>query len=208
SRSGLCLWRCLYPSRSRDGHSGPADRTTIAMAERTCGEAIGSIRRDCLDHVVVFGERHLCHLLGSYQKYYIAANGLGAEVLPAGKAASSRRQPGAALARRALQGLFASDPEMVESRIRKGGRVARSNRGARPASDKSGRLRDTGITCQAPAGWLRGRNRIPRGKASCSISILPTVSGVTRPTSRPAASTTATAGADFSCSSRNASSRC
>src|SRR3981189_2228918 len=39
SRSGLCLWRCLYPSRSRDGHSGPADRTTIAMAERTCGEA-------------------------------------------------------------------------------------------------------------------------------------------------------------------------
>ena len=31
-RSGLCLWRCLYPSRSRNGHSGPADRTTIAMA--------------------------------------------------------------------------------------------------------------------------------------------------------------------------------
>ena len=70
SRSGLCLWRCLYPSRSRDGHSGPADRTTIAMAERTCGRLIGSIRRDCLDHVVVFGERHLRHLLGSYQKYY------------------------------------------------------------------------------------------------------------------------------------------
>ena len=39
SRSGLCLWRCLYPSRSRDEHSGPADGTTIAMAERTCGEA-------------------------------------------------------------------------------------------------------------------------------------------------------------------------
>jgi transposase InsO family protein len=31
---------------------------------------IGSIRRDCLDHVVVFGERHLRHLLGSYQRYY------------------------------------------------------------------------------------------------------------------------------------------
>jgi hypothetical protein len=38
-RSGhRCLWRCLYPSRSHDGHSGPADRTSIAMAERTCGE--------------------------------------------------------------------------------------------------------------------------------------------------------------------------
>lgn len=31
---------------------------------------IGSIRRDCLDHVVVLGERHLRHLLVSYQKYY------------------------------------------------------------------------------------------------------------------------------------------
>src|SRR6476660_1982783 len=31
---------------------------------------IGLIRRDCLDHVVVFGERHLRHLLNSYQKYY------------------------------------------------------------------------------------------------------------------------------------------
>jgi hypothetical protein len=31
---------------------------------------IGSIRRDCLDHVVVFGERHLRHPLESYQRYY------------------------------------------------------------------------------------------------------------------------------------------
>jgi transposase InsO family protein len=31
---------------------------------------IGSIRQDCLDHVVVFGERHLRHLLHAYQRYY------------------------------------------------------------------------------------------------------------------------------------------
>ncbi|MGH6683005.1 MAG: hypothetical protein ACRECA_03610, partial [Pseudolabrys sp.] len=31
---------------------------------------IGSIRRDCLDQVVVFGERHLRHLLRSYANYY------------------------------------------------------------------------------------------------------------------------------------------
>jgi Integrase core domain len=31
-----------------------------------CERAIGSIRRECLDHVVAFGERHLRHLLRSY----------------------------------------------------------------------------------------------------------------------------------------------
>jgi hypothetical protein len=37
-----------------------------ACAERL----IGSIRRECLDHVVVFGERHLRHVLLSYMNYY------------------------------------------------------------------------------------------------------------------------------------------
>jgi transposase InsO family protein len=30
----------------------------------------GSIRRECLDHVVVFGERHLRDILLSYMQYY------------------------------------------------------------------------------------------------------------------------------------------
>ena len=34
---------------------------------------IGSIRRECLDHVIVFNERHLKRLLGSYVRYYLAA---------------------------------------------------------------------------------------------------------------------------------------
>jgi transposase InsO family protein len=38
-----------------------------------CERAIGSIRRECLDHAVVFGERHLRHLLRSYASYYNAA---------------------------------------------------------------------------------------------------------------------------------------
>src|SRR6202020_1033471 len=36
-------------------------------------KAIDWIRRECLDHVVVFGERHLHHLLRSYATYYNAA---------------------------------------------------------------------------------------------------------------------------------------
>jgi hypothetical protein len=35
-----------------------------------CERAIGSIRRECLDHVVVFGEWHLHHLLRSYATHY------------------------------------------------------------------------------------------------------------------------------------------
>jgi hypothetical protein len=38
-----------------------------------CERAIGSIRRECLEHVVVFGERHLRHLLRSYATYYNSA---------------------------------------------------------------------------------------------------------------------------------------
>ena len=35
-----------------------------------CERLIGTIRRDCLDHVVVFGEQHLRYLLRSYANYY------------------------------------------------------------------------------------------------------------------------------------------
>ena len=52
---------------------GIRDRPTAARSPWQNGYAerlISSIRRDCLDHVVVFGERHLRHLLESYQQYY------------------------------------------------------------------------------------------------------------------------------------------
>ena len=35
-----------------------------------CERAIGSIRGDCLDHIVVFGEQHLRHLLRCYASDY------------------------------------------------------------------------------------------------------------------------------------------
>ena len=37
-----------------------------AYAERL----IGSIRRECIDHIVVFGERHLRYVLLSYMDYH------------------------------------------------------------------------------------------------------------------------------------------
>ena len=49
----------------RDRPIAPRSPWQNGCAERL----IGSIRRDCLDHVIVFGDQHLRHLLKSYQKY-------------------------------------------------------------------------------------------------------------------------------------------
>ena len=50
----------------RDRPTSPRSPWQNGHAERL----IGSIRRECIDHVVVFGERHLRHVLRSYQQYY------------------------------------------------------------------------------------------------------------------------------------------
>jgi transposase InsO family protein len=50
----------------RDRPTSPRSPWQNGYAERL----IGSIRRECLDHVVVFGERHLRHVLLSYINYY------------------------------------------------------------------------------------------------------------------------------------------
>src|SRR6266850_7835168 len=50
----------------RDRPTSPRSPWQNAYAERL----IGSIRRECLDHVVVLGERHLRHILLSYMNYH------------------------------------------------------------------------------------------------------------------------------------------
>jgi transposase InsO family protein len=52
---------------------GIRDRPTAARSPWQNGYSerlIGSIRRECVDNVVVFGEPHVRHLLKSYQRYY------------------------------------------------------------------------------------------------------------------------------------------
>jgi transposase InsO family protein len=52
---------------------GIRDHPTSARSPWQNGYAerlIGSIRRECLDHIVVFGERHLRHVLSCYMNYY------------------------------------------------------------------------------------------------------------------------------------------
>ncbi|MGZ3327880.1 MAG: integrase core domain-containing protein [Xanthobacteraceae bacterium] len=50
----------------RDRPASPRSPWQNGFVERL----IGSIRRECLDHIVVFGERHLRHVLLSYMNYY------------------------------------------------------------------------------------------------------------------------------------------
>jgi transposase InsO family protein len=54
----------------RDRPTSPRSPWQNANAERL----IGSIRRECIDHVVVFGERHLRHVLLLYMTYYNPAS--------------------------------------------------------------------------------------------------------------------------------------
>ena len=73
-----------YLIRDRDGAFGPAytrriramgirDRPTAARSPWQNGHVerlIGSIRRECMDHTVVFSEAHLRRILRSYAAYY------------------------------------------------------------------------------------------------------------------------------------------
>jgi transposase InsO family protein len=63
---GEAFIRRLRAMGIRDRPIAPHSPWQNGYAERL----IGSIRRECLDHVVVLGERHLRHLLKSYQNYY------------------------------------------------------------------------------------------------------------------------------------------
>src|SRR5467141_3260823 len=66
---GEVFIRRLRSMGIRDRPTPPRSPWQNGFAERL----IGSIRRECLDYVVVFGESHLPHLLLSYMKYYNGA---------------------------------------------------------------------------------------------------------------------------------------
>ena len=63
---GAVVTRRLRAMGIRDKPITPASPWQNGFAERL----IGSIRRDCLDHVIVLGEAHLRRILKSYAHYY------------------------------------------------------------------------------------------------------------------------------------------
>ena len=63
---GAVVTRRLRAMGIRDKPTAPASPWQNGFAERL----IGSIRRECLDHIVVFGEAHLRRILRFYACYY------------------------------------------------------------------------------------------------------------------------------------------
>jgi hypothetical protein len=63
---GAVVTRRLRAMGIRDKPVAPASPSQNGFAERL----IGSIRRECLDHVIVWGEAHLRRILRSYANYY------------------------------------------------------------------------------------------------------------------------------------------
>src|SRR6516164_8940424 len=63
---GRIVTRRLRAMGIRDKPIAPASPWQNGVAERL----IGSIRRECLDHIVVFGEAHLRRILRFYERYY------------------------------------------------------------------------------------------------------------------------------------------
>jgi hypothetical protein len=66
---GKTFIRRLRAFGIRDHPTSPRSPWQNGHAERL----IGSIRRECLDHIIVFGERHLRHVLSFYTDYYNAS---------------------------------------------------------------------------------------------------------------------------------------
>jgi transposase InsO family protein len=63
---GTVVTRRLRAMGIRDKPTAPASPWQNGFAERL----IGSIRRECLDHIIVFSEAHLRQILKSYADYY------------------------------------------------------------------------------------------------------------------------------------------
>jgi hypothetical protein len=69
ARQRLCLRTCLHVSGEGDGYPRSTDFASPwqnGYAERL----IGTLRCECLDQMIIFGETHLRRILSAYAAYY------------------------------------------------------------------------------------------------------------------------------------------
>ena len=63
------LWPRRYSASVGDGHPGSPDCASFTRQNGHAERLIGSIRRECLDHIVILGEEHLRRVLKAYAAY-------------------------------------------------------------------------------------------------------------------------------------------
>src|SRR4051812_41542124 len=82
SRSRFWLNRKTAPPGH--GHSRQTYRTPLAMQNGFAERLIGSIRRECLDHIIILGQVHLRQVLLAFASYYnnLALTGLWTRTRP------------------------------------------------------------------------------------------------------------------------------
>src|SRR4029077_6905180 len=64
------VWSGIPLSSSSDGDHGGHHCPAITLAKSLRRASHRSIRRDCLDHVIILNERHLGRVLSSYFQYH------------------------------------------------------------------------------------------------------------------------------------------
>ena len=117
--------------RDNDGKFGPAVARVAAVsgirvlrtppraprANAVCERFLGSVRRECLDHVLLLGERHLRRVLVEYVRYFNHARphqGLGQHVpAPPDPAGAFQRTDGPIVAVPVLGGLHHEDSRVA-----------------------------------------------------------------------------------------------
>ena len=98
---GSIVARRMRAMGIRDKPTAPASPWQNGFAERL----IGSIRRECVDHFIFFGEAHLRHMLRTYARYY---NTIRTQVI-------GQRYAGPSLCSADLMYQFTRDPGQTSS---------------------------------------------------------------------------------------------
>ena len=70
------LRTCLHVSGEGDEHTRSTDLSWVAIQNGCAERLIGTLRRECLDRVVIFSEMHLRRILSAYAAFYNQARTL------------------------------------------------------------------------------------------------------------------------------------
>ena len=69
-RDRVRIYSTVQTPTAGHGHKGQAYGASLTWQNGFAEPLIGSIRRECVDHLIVLGEAHLRRILRAYARYY------------------------------------------------------------------------------------------------------------------------------------------